>query len=53
MNEAKGAPDRGRTPTGWRDPATGTCYIDTNDEAAIAEASNENVAGAMPDAMER
>lgn len=40
-------------PSGWCDPATGTCYIDTDDEAATVEASNENVAGAMTDATER
>jgi hypothetical protein len=39
-------------PSGWCDPVTGTCYIDTDDEAT-AEASNENVAGAMPDATDR
>jgi hypothetical protein len=40
-------------PSGWCDPDTGTCYIATGDEAATAEASNENVTGAMPDATER
>lgn len=40
-------------PSGWCDPVTGTCYIDTGDEAATAETSNENVTGAMPDATER
>lgn len=40
-------------PSGWCDPDTGTCYIDTGDEAAPADASNENVTGAPPDASER
>jgi hypothetical protein len=40
-------------PSGWCDPATGTCYIDTDDAAATAEAGNENVASAIPDATER
>lgn len=38
--------------SGWCDPDTGVCHIDT-DEAASAEANNEDAAGDVPDATDR
>ncbi|NGO43044.1 hypothetical protein [Streptomyces ureilyticus] len=35
--------------SGWCDPHTGVCHIDTADEAASAEANNEDAAGDVPD----
>lgn len=35
--------------SGWCDPNTGVCHIDTADEAASAEANNEDAAGDVPD----
>ena len=40
-------------PSGWCDPVTGVCHIDTDEEAATPAPSGENVAGAMPDAAQR
>jgi hypothetical protein len=34
--------------SGWCEPDTGVCHIDTADEASSAEANNED-AGAVPD----
>jgi hypothetical protein len=35
--------------SGWCEPDTGVCHIDTTDEAASAEANNEDAAGDVPD----
>jgi hypothetical protein len=35
--------------SGWCEPDTGVCHIDTADEAASAEANNEDAASDVPD----
>jgi hypothetical protein len=49
MNEAKERLEIVATPSsGWCDPDTGTCYIDTDDEATTVEASNEHRRLSLP-----
>jgi hypothetical protein len=49
MNEAKDGLEIVATPSsGWCDPDTGTCYIDTDDEATTVEASNEHRRLSLP-----
>jgi hypothetical protein len=37
---------------GWCDPVAGVCHIDTDDEAATVEVSDENAADDAHDAAE-
>jgi hypothetical protein len=51
MSEAMGEVEIVAAPAGgWCDPVAGVCHIDTDDEAATVEVSDENAAGEMPDA---
>ncbi|MDN5851997.1 MAG: hypothetical protein L0K86_03970 [Actinomycetia bacterium] len=46
MSEPKGGLRIVATPaSGWCDPDTGVCHIDTSDEEVTVEASDDNAAG--------
>ncbi|WP_158602866.1 hypothetical protein [Jiangella rhizosphaerae] len=51
MSEAKGGLQIVAAPaSGWCDPGTGVCHIDTADDAASAAATDEDAVAGVPGA---